>query len=224
MLKSTTNVFWRRPWRSNHPAFLCQENLTVSVDTTFTGNKNLNFPIYSAYDDAAYSEHLMEIDAHRIKVSIVFTFNEIFRMVTVTSVVSSVILMVASTKVMTGSMLLMVCGSWGWGIERLVSIKLIFLFSYPHCMWYLPNKNIDFGLDIPPVYTSQPKQGLAFCGVHAFVAEDLGVPSSLCLLLIGCPGPGTQKGRNKLGQYKECIQKINSKALFLQNLLTSVQC
>ena len=38
MLKSTTNVFWRRPWRSNHPAFLCQENLTGSVDTTFTGN------------------------------------------------------------------------------------------------------------------------------------------------------------------------------------------
>ena len=33
-------------------------------------NKNWNFPIYSAYDDAAYSEHLMEIDAHRIKVSI----------------------------------------------------------------------------------------------------------------------------------------------------------
>ena len=40
-----------------------------------------------------------------------FTFNEIFRMVTFTSVVSSVMLMVANMKVMTGSVLLMVCGS-----------------------------------------------------------------------------------------------------------------
>ena len=53
-------------------------------------------------------------------------------------------------------------------------------------MWYLPNKNIDFGLDIPPVCTSQPKQGSAFCGVHASVAEDLGVPSSLRLFLKHC--------------------------------------
>ena len=53
-------------------------------------------------------------------------------------------------------------------------------------MWYLPNKNIDFDLDIPPVCTSQPKQGSAFCDDHASVAEDLKVPSSLRLFLKYC--------------------------------------
>ena len=59
-------------------------------------------------------------------------------------------------------------------------------------MWHLPNKNIDFGLDIPPVCTSQPNQGSAFCDGHSDVAEKLGVPSSLRAFLKHCGVQGIQ--------------------------------
>ena len=63
-------------------------------------------------------------------------------------------------------------------------------------MFYQPNKNIDFDLDIPPVCTSQPKQGSAFCDSHADVAEKLGVPSSLRMFLKHCgvQGKGLESG------------------------------
>ena len=53
-------------------------------------------------------------------------------------------------------------------------------------MWYQPNKNVDFGLDIPPVCTNQPKKNCAFCADHAQVSEKLGVPSGLRAFLKHC--------------------------------------
>ena len=53
-------------------------------------------------------------------------------------------------------------------------------------MWYLPNKNLDFNLDVPPVCTSQPQQGSAFCSSHADIAEKIGVPSGLQAFLKHC--------------------------------------
>ena len=53
-------------------------------------------------------------------------------------------------------------------------------------MWYLPNKNLDFNMDIPPVCTSQPHQGSAFCSSHAEIAERIGVPSGLQAFLKHC--------------------------------------
>ena len=58
--------------------------------------------------------------------------------------------------------------------------------SYPHCMWYLPSKNVDFGLDIPPVRTNQLRQGYAFCDCHAEVSEKLGAPFRLRAFLKHC--------------------------------------
>ena len=66
------------------------------------------------------------------------------------------------------------------------NFKGLWKLSYPHCMWYQPNKNVDFGLDIPPVCTNQPKTSSAFCDHHSKVSENLGVPSSLRAFLKYC--------------------------------------
>ena len=66
----------------------------------------------------------------------------------------------------------------------------IFL-SFPHCMWFLPNKNLDFNLDIPPVCTNQPQQGSAFCNSHTDTAEKLGVPPGLQDFLKYCGVQGS---------------------------------
>ena len=53
-------------------------------------------------------------------------------------------------------------------------------------MWYLPNKNLEFGLDIPSVCTNQPCPSSAFCTEHKEVCEKLGVSSSLRGFLKHC--------------------------------------
>ena len=83
-------------------------------------------------------------------------------------------------------------------------------------MWYLPNKNIDFGLDIPPVCTSQPKQGCAFCSEHSDAAEKLGVPPSLQAFLKHC---GVQ-GLSFSAFFCISILKLNNK---VKNILKRSQ-
>ena len=58
--------------------------------------------------------------------------------------------------------------------------------SYPHCMWYLPQHNIDLNLDIPPVCTRQPDHGSAFCAEHAACASSLGYSKDLRGFLKDC--------------------------------------
>lgn len=75
----------------------------------------------------------------------------------------------------------------------MTNLKGLWKLSYPHCMWYQPNKNVDFGLDIPPVCTNQPKTSSAFCDHHSEVSENLGVPSSLRSFLKYCGVQGKDK-------------------------------
>ena len=78
-------------------------------------------------------------------------------------------------------------------------------------MFYQPNKNIDFDLDIPPVCTSQPKQGSAFCDSHAEVAEKLGVPSSLRTFLKHCGVQGARLNSGNQNPICLCIGEEYSK-------------
>ena len=53
-------------------------------------------------------------------------------------------------------------------------------------MWHLPNKNLKFDLDIPPVCTNQPEQGSAFCECHTTIAKNMGIPTGLRKFLKYC--------------------------------------
>ena len=77
-------------------------------------------------------------------------------------------------------------------------------------MWYQPNKNVSFGLDIPPVCTGQPGQGSAFCTHHAEVSEQLGIPSSLRLFLQHCGVHGDEEySKQKSKQVERVLVKMN---------------
>ena len=53
-------------------------------------------------------------------------------------------------------------------------------------MWYLPQRNVDLKLDIPPVCTRQPEHGSAFCEEHSSCASKLGFKTSLRGFLKDC--------------------------------------
>ena len=80
-------------------------------------------------------------------------------------------------------------------------------------MWFQPNKNVDFGLDIPPVCTSQPSQGSAFCDHHVVISEQLGVPSNLRSFLIHCGVQGDQEySKEKSKQVEKVLIRMNTEA------------
>ena len=67
-----------------------------------------------------------------------------------------------------------------------MNFKGCWKLSYPHCMWYLPQRNVDLKLDIPPVCTRQPEHGSAFCEEHSSCASKLGFKTSLRGFLKDC--------------------------------------
>lgn len=95
-------------------------------------------------------------------------------------------LMDVSLKAMTGFMQLMVTYKDGKECTGYSNSAGLWKLSYPHCMWYLPSKSVDFGLDIPPVCTNQPRQGYAFCDCHVEASKKLGVPYRLRSFLKHC--------------------------------------
>ena len=67
-----------------------------------------------------------------------------------------------------------------------MNFKGCWKLSYPHCMWYLSQRNVDLKLDIPPVCTRQPEHGSAFCKEHSSCASKLGFKTSLRGFLKDC--------------------------------------
>ena len=96
--------------------------------------------------------------------------------------------------------------------EAKLFLSGLWKLSYPHCMWHLPNKNVEFDLDIPPVCTNQPQPGSAFCSEHTEVCNALGVNSSLRGFLRHCGVEGDDYSNDKSKQVDAALKDLHIKA------------